>query len=89
MTLSRRGYYTLDARLKKRLPRIILSAVLMGALLLAGRWLLQGNYAEGAGFIAALWGLGVLVAGGIAGYFALAHLTGGMPLGELKSMLKR
>jgi putative peptidoglycan lipid II flippase len=89
LTLSRRGLFVLDARLRHRLPRIVASGLLMGLMLLAGYYVLRGNYAEGSGFIAAFWGLLLLVAGGAASYFALAHLTGGMRLGEMKSMLKR
>ena len=69
--------------------RIIASAFLMGGALLGASHLLAGNYAEGAGFLAALWGLALLVAGGISSYFILAHVTGAMRLGELKSMLQR
>jgi putative peptidoglycan lipid II flippase len=89
VTLTRRGHFTLDERLRKRLPRIVASAFLMGGALLGASRLLAGNYAEGAGFLAALWGLALLVAGGISSYFILAHVTGAMRLGELKSMLKR
>jgi putative peptidoglycan lipid II flippase len=88
-TLNRRGHFALDQRLRQRLPRIVLAALAMGALLLAGKHLLAGNYAEGAGFLAALWGLALLVAGGISSYFLLAHVTGAMKIGELKAMLKR
>lgn len=87
--LSRRGLFTLDQRSRTRLPRIVLSATVMGGLLLAGSWLVRQNYAENAGFLAAAWGLLLLVAGGAASYFAIAHATGAMRLGELKSMLKR
>jgi putative peptidoglycan lipid II flippase len=89
VTLHRRGLFSLDERCRKRLPRIVASAVLMGAILVAGSWLLRDNYAEKAGFFAAAWGLLLLVAGGILSYFAIAQLTGAMRLGELKSMLKR
>ena len=61
----------------------------MGVLLLAGVWLLAGNYGVDAGFGAALWGLLVLVGGGAAFYFLAAHLTGAMSLAEVRSMLKR
>ena len=61
----------------------------MGALLLGGAWLLRANYVEGAGFIAAAWGLLLLVTGGALSYFVIAHVTGAMRLGEIKSMLKR
>ena len=52
------------------------AALVMGGLLLAGAWGLEGNYAENAGFLAAAWGLAVLVSGGIVSYFVLAHATG-------------
>ena len=76
-------------RARKRLPRIVAAALLMGVLLLAGAWALKGNYAENAGFLAAAWGLAVLVSGGVVSYFVLAHVTGAMRLSEFKSMLKR
>ena len=88
-TLSRRGFFALDERLRRRLPRIVASALLMGSLLLAGTWLLAGNYVAGAGFLKAAWGLALLVVGGGASYFVLAHFTGAMRMGELKAMLKR
>jgi putative peptidoglycan lipid II flippase len=87
--LSRRGLFTLDERSRQRLPRILASALLMGGLLLVGAWLLRANYAEQAGFLAAAWGLLLLVTGGILSYFAVAHLSGAMRLGEIKAMLKR
>ena len=89
VTLSRRGLFKLDARLISRLPRIAVSGLVMGGLLLAGNWLLRGNYAEGQGFIAAAWGLLLLVSGGALSYFVIAHLSGAMRLGEMKAMLKR
>jgi len=89
ITLSRRGLFRLDDRCRYRLPRIVAAALVMGGLLLAGARALEGNYAQNAGFLAAAWGLTVLVSGGIVSYFVLAHATGAMRLGEIKSMLKR
>ena len=89
LTLSRRGHFDLDDRLRGRLPRILVSGFLMGGILLGGRLLLAGNYVEGAGFLAALWGLALLVGLGISSYFVLAHITGAMRLVEMKSMMKR
>ena len=89
LTLSRRGLFSLDERSRVRLPRIVVSGIFMGILLLAGAWALRDNYAEGRGFMAAAWGLLLLVTGGGLSYFAIAHLTGAMRLGEMKSMLKR
>ncbi|MGH6907693.1 MAG: hypothetical protein ACREDX_07530, partial [Aestuariivirga sp.] len=79
----------MDERLRTRLPRIVLSGLAMGAMLLAATALLAGNYSEGAGFMAALAALLILVAGGSLCYFLIAHATGAMRLGEFRSMLKR
>lgn len=87
--LSRQGLFKLDERSRARLPRIILSALAMGGLLLGGNLLLQDNYAPGAGFLAAAWGLLALVSAGVVSYFAIAHLTGAMRIGELRQLLRR
>jgi putative peptidoglycan lipid II flippase len=89
VVLSRRGLFTLDERSKRHLPRMVMSALSMGGLLLAGTWLLQANFLEEAGFLPAAWGLLLLVTGGGLSYFVIAHLSGAMRLGELRSMLKR
>jgi putative peptidoglycan lipid II flippase len=89
LTLHRQGLFTLDERCRKRLPLIVASALVMGGLLLGGTWLLRANYAEQAGFLAAAWGLLLLVTGGALSYFVVAHVSGAMRLGEIKSMLKR
>ena len=88
-SLTGRGHYQLDDRLKARLPRIIASGLLMGLLLLLGLWLLGENFSASASFLSSLWGLVVLVAGGIASYFALAHFLGAMTLAEMRAALKR
>jgi putative peptidoglycan lipid II flippase len=87
--LTRRGHYKLDDRLKARLPRIVISGVLMGLLLLLGLWFLRENFAKTASFLSAVWGLIVLVVGGIAGYFALAHFSGAMTVAEMRAATKR
>jgi putative peptidoglycan lipid II flippase len=89
VTLARRGHFEIDARLKRRLPRSIFCALIMGAILLFGSWLLGANFVEKATFLNALWSLTVLVLGGIACYFALAHITGAMTFSELKSVRKQ
>jgi putative peptidoglycan lipid II flippase len=89
VTLSRRGLFSLDDRSRFRLPRIVASALVMGGFLVAGSWLLRANFAAGADLLSAAWGLLLLVTGGVASYFLIAHFTGAMRLGEIKSMLKR
>jgi putative peptidoglycan lipid II flippase len=89
LALSKKGLFTLDERARSRLPRIMVSSLAMGGLLLGGAWLLRSNYAEQAGFLAAAWGLLLLVTGGALSYFFVAHVTGAMRLGEVTKMLKR
>ena len=89
LTLSRRGHFRLDELTRKRLPRIVAAGLLMGLILLGGQWLLWPQFAVTKGFLSHLWALLVLVIGGAASYFLLAHLTGAMRLSELRSMLKR
>jgi putative peptidoglycan lipid II flippase len=87
--LTRRDHFRLDDRLRARLPRILLSGVVMGLLLLLGLRFLQENFAETASFFSAAWGLVVLVFGGAAAYFALAHFSGAMSLAEIRATAKR
>jgi putative peptidoglycan lipid II flippase len=89
VTLSRRRLFTLDGRLIGKLPRIILSGLLMGALLLLGGWLLSGHYGEGSGILLRIAALLVLVVGGVSSYFLLCHFTRAMTFGELSAMLRR
>jgi putative peptidoglycan lipid II flippase len=89
ISLTRRGHYQMDGRLKARLPRILVSGLLMGLLLLLGLWFLAENFSASAHFISSVWGLAVLVLGGIASYFALAHVSGAMTLAEMRAAAKR
>ena len=78
----------MDDRLKARLPRILVWHA-MGLLLLLGLWFLEENFTETASFFSAVWGLLVLIFGGAAGYFALAHFSGAMTLAEMRAATKR
>jgi putative peptidoglycan lipid II flippase len=89
VTLWTRGHFVIDERLNKRLPRTIFSGLMMGAMLLLGFWALRANFSENASFFSAAWSLLLLVAGGIASYFALAQATGALTLAELKSVRKQ
>ena len=70
------------------MPRIAVSGLGIGFLLIVGNNVFAGNYAEGAGFAAGLWALLALVIGGTMGYFLLAFVTDAFDLSELKAMLK-
>ena len=86
--LRKLGHFSFDIRNKKRLPLIILSTLIMAATLLGLSWTLQVNFAEGTHFIHALWGLLILVGGGIVSYFMAAQLTGAFRISELKAAFK-
>jgi putative peptidoglycan lipid II flippase len=85
--LHRRGFFTTDARLRSRLPRIALAAALMGVAL----WLLEGMLASP--LAGALWqrlgALAVLVIAGFVLYCVLALLFGAARLDELRKGLGR
>jgi putative peptidoglycan lipid II flippase len=88
-TSAKRGHYAWDARFKSRLPRMIASILVMAAVLYGLQYLLQANYAEGAGFKAATWGLLVMMLAGTVAYFIAAHFTRAFRISELKSSLRR
>ena len=87
VALRRRGFLTLDARLKGRLPRVALASLVMGLALWAGaRWL-------GPWFEATIWlrvaSLAILVGGGLALYAGLAYGLRAVDRAELAALLKR
>ncbi len=85
--LQRRGFLSLDARIRGRLPRILLASLMMGALLWAGQSGLEGWF--DAGFWVRVAGLALLVGGGLAAYALLALLLGAIAPAELKALIAR
>jgi putative peptidoglycan lipid II flippase len=76
----------LDARLKRRIWRIVLACGVMAACLLGTKTLLgEALYAPGLRYAA----LGALVGVGILSYFAAAHLLGATHLGEIRRAMRR
>jgi putative peptidoglycan lipid II flippase len=75
-----------DARLRHRLPRIVLASLLMGAVLWAAAWGMQGWLEARLIRWAAL---AALVALGGATYFAAGAALGGFRIGEFRSLLHR
>ncbi len=76
----------MDARFRQRLPRIILSSLVMGAVLIGLLWGFGDATTDKATRTPLLL---VLVLGGMASYFLTATLTGAMSLADLKSSLRR
>ncbi|MBZ4690262.1 MAG: integral rane protein MviN [Cereibacter sp.] len=76
----------LDERFRKRMPRILLASLVMGAVLIAGNILLGGLLGSpGWRYI----GLALLVALGIIAYFATGNLIGAFRLSDLRSLRRR
>lgn len=86
-TLRRRGHFEADAQLKRRLPRLALAALLMGAAVWGLERLLD-PYLTGA-LIERILGLGALVAAGTAIYGIACFVTRAFLLGDLKALVRR
>lgn len=84
--LVRRGLYAPDQRLLSRSWRIVASALVMGAVVDTACRL---SWGDGVAGLAALGLLAALVAGGLVLFFAAAHVSGAMRLGEVKAMMRR
>jgi putative peptidoglycan lipid II flippase len=85
--LYRRGLLDPDARLLRRLGRVVLAAGLMAVGLWLGArglgdWLQRSDLAGVAALV-------VLVAGGVVAYAVLAQLLRATSLGEMRTMLRR
>ncbi|MBS0477970.1 MAG: polysaccharide biosynthesis C-terminal domain-containing protein, partial [Proteobacteria bacterium] len=86
-TLRKRGHFTTDRRLRRRLPRLLIAAILMGVAL----WFLGPRvdpYLTGS-IVRRGLALGVFVAGGGAVYALACFVTGAYRLSDLKALLGR
>jgi putative peptidoglycan lipid II flippase len=86
-TLKKRGQFAADAQLRRRLPRLALAAVLMGAALLAARPLVAPFMDET--MIVRGVTLAVLVTAGVAIYGIAGFITGAFRLGDLRAIRSR
>jgi putative peptidoglycan lipid II flippase len=85
--LRRRGHLVADARLRRRLPRLALAAVIMGASLF-GLDRLIAPYTTGPLLIRFVT-LAGLVGGGISIYGVACFLTGAYRIADLKALVRR
>jgi putative peptidoglycan lipid II flippase len=86
-TLKKRGHFEADARLRRRVPRLALAAILMGVALYFVTPLIN-PYMTGSIARRAL-GLLALVSAGGAVYALACLVTGGFVLDDLKLMMRR
>jgi putative peptidoglycan lipid II flippase len=86
-TLRKRGHFESDARLRRRIPRLAVAALLMGVALYfvapAITPYLSGSIVRRAA------GLVVLVSAGLAVYAVACFLTGAFVPGDIKLMMRR
>lgn len=86
-TLARRGHFVADARLSRRLPRLLIAAAAMGGVLWAGARLLDPYL--GGPLLMRYAALAVLVGSGIALYAVACFVTGAYRLADLKALMRR
>lgn len=86
-TLRQRGHFAPDAQLRRRIPRLLLAALMMGGVLY-----LLGPYADPyltRGFLLRVGALALLCAGGAIVYFMASFVTGAFALDDLKLLLRK
>jgi putative peptidoglycan lipid II flippase len=86
-TLKKRDHFEADARLRRKVPRLAIAAILMGVALFFVAPMIQ-PYLTGSIFRRAA-GLLALVSAGGAVYAIACFLTGGFVLDDLKLMMRR
>ncbi len=86
-TLKRRGHFVADDRLRRRIPRLALAALLMGGALFYLNRLLAPYL--GGGIVHNILPLAALVAGGSAIYGVACFATRAFLLSDLKALLRR
>lgn len=85
--LRRRDFLKIDARLRSRLPRIVLASILM-AIVLAGAQAALSGYLAGPSVVR-IAALTALVGGGLVVFGLLAHVTRAASLGDLRAMMRK
>jgi putative peptidoglycan lipid II flippase len=75
VTLSRRGSFSADIALRKRLPLILLAAILMGVCLTVATWAMAPLLAA-PGLLVRAFAVGILVLGGVVIFALFCQLTG-------------
>ncbi len=88
-TLSARGYWLLDEPTRRNLPRILVAALLMGALLLAANTWLADWFTPGVPFAWRALLLAAMVLGGAAVYLGLSWMLGVLTKQMLRQALRK
>lgn len=88
-TLTKRGDFTLDDRLRRALPRIIAASLVMGLVLLTMMQFVAPLFSAENLFIVRLLVLAAMVVSGAGVYFAVAWLTGALDIAALRQSFSR
>ncbi|MFW6077041.1 MAG: murein biosynthesis integral membrane protein MurJ [Hyphomicrobiales bacterium] len=88
-TLRRRGHFAPDPTLRRNLPRIVLSSLVMGGVVLALALWWQGWFSVDVALTLRIGLLLALIVAGAAAYFALTFATGAFRPDLLKRALRR
>ncbi|HHK73608.1 MAG TPA: murein biosynthesis integral membrane protein MurJ [Rhizobiales bacterium] len=89
LTLHRQGHFPLDDRLRRRIPRIILSSLIMAAVLWGMGAYLAPSFAAGPPSPVRATLLAGMVFGGLATFWAAAEFTGASHIDELLRHFRR
>lgn len=87
--LSKRGDFTLDARMRSALPRIIFASLAMGLALVGLMHFCMPFFDGATAFMLRLLVLALLVAAGAVIYFLIAWWSGALDLAALKASFRR
>ena len=88
-TLSKRGEFVLDDRMRRALPRIIAASLVMGFALLGLMQFVNSLFSADTVFILRLLTLAGMVGFGAAVYFAIVWWTGALNISALKQSFSR
>jgi putative peptidoglycan lipid II flippase len=89
VTLARRGHYAPDDRLRRRLPRIVLSSLVMGVVVGAMSFYVADLFTRDHTLALRVVALAALVAVGAAVYFLAAEASGATSVRELARAFRR
>jgi len=87
--LIKRGHWGRDAGLMRRIPRLVLSTVIMAAALYFGARWFAPYLASGSPLLVKASALALLCGGGMVLYFVLAFATGGADFGMIRRSVAR
>jgi putative peptidoglycan lipid II flippase len=89
MTLARKGHFVADARLKRTLPRIVVSSAVMGVVLWGVATALEGKFKPPTPELERAVALIVLCGAGFLTYAVAVFATGALDRKQLRRFLSR